>query len=221
MALAIPTSVSRSGLLTAAVGCIAMVVTWTPRQRRGFLVAGVIGMGVLKLAAPGLIGTLTGYLTGVFGPSNGAGSVTSRTDDYARNWPYIVQRPFFGRGFTTFLPEIYAWTDNMYLKALIETGIVGLVSLLVLYLAGMHCAAVGRRLAKDETRRSLGQAMIASILVACVGSVTFDSLDFPMFAGVLFLILGLTGAYLAIMRRESIPLPRPPAMAAMNPAGSE
>jgi len=224
MALAIPTSVSRSGLLTAAVGCVTMIITWTPRQRRGAVVAAIAGLGVLKFAAPGLMGTLTSYFTEMFGASNAAGSVTSRTDDYARNWPYIASRPFFGRGFGTFLPEIYAWTDNMYLKALIEIGIVGLVAMLVLYLAGLHCAAVGRRLAQDATRRSLGQAMIGSILVACVASATFDSLDFPMFSGLFFLILGLTGAYLAIMRRESgerSSLPTPPEMATASPAESE
>ena len=219
LGLAIPVSVSRSGLLTAAVGCIAMFVTWTPRQRRGAIVAGILGLGALKAAAPGLLGTLFSYFTEMFGSSNAAGAVTSRTDDYARNWPYIVQRPIFGRGFSTFLPEIYAWTDNMYLKALLETGIVGLVSLLVLYLAGIHCAAVGRRLTQDTARRSLGQAMVASILVACVASATFDALDFPMFAGILFMVLGLAGAYLGIMRRESASPLTPPEMVIVNPAG--
>jgi polysaccharide biosynthesis protein PslJ len=216
IAFAIPISVSRSGLVTAAVGCIVLVVTWPPRQRRGFLVAAVIGMGALKAAAPGLLGTLFNYFTEMFGASNSAGSVTSRTDDYARNWQYIVQRPFFGRGFETFLPEIYSWTDNMYLKILIETGIVGLASLLLIYLAGIHCAAAGRRRTQDYARRSLGQAMVASISVACVATATFDSVDFPMFAGILFLILGLAGAYLTIMTREGNSLLTPQAMTTVN-----
>ena len=171
------------------------------------------------MAAPGLLGTLFNYFAGVFGPSSGAASVTTRTDDYARNWPYIVQRPWFGRGFETFLPQIYDWTDNMYLKMLIETGIIGLVSLLILYLAGIHCAAAGRRRTHDEARRSLGQAMVASFAVACVATATFDSLGFPMFAGIFFLILGLAGAYLTIMTRESSSLPVLPT-AGKNPVKS-
>jgi hypothetical protein len=210
IAFAIPISVSRSGILAAGVGCLVMVVTWKPRQQRAFIVAGVIGLGALKVAAPGLLGTLFNYFTGLFGPSSGAGAVSTRTDDYARNWPYIVQRPWFGRGFETFLPQIYDWTDNMYLKILIETGIIGLVSLLVLYLTGIHCAAAGRRRTQDETRRSLGQAMVASIAVAIVATATFDSLGFPMFAGIFFLILGLAGAYLTIMTREGSSLPTLP-----------
>ena len=219
IAFAIPISVSRSGILTAAVGCLVMVVTWKPRQIRGFIVASVIGLGALKVAAPGLLGTLFNYFAGLFGPSSGAASVTTRTDDYARNWPYIVQRPWFGRGFETFLPQIYDWTDNMYLKMLIETGIIGLVSLLIVYLAGIHCAAAGRRRTHDETRRSLGQAMVASFAVACVATATFDSLGFPMFAGIFFLILGLAGAYLTIMTRESSSLPALPT-AGKNPVKS-
>jgi len=219
IAFAIPISVSRSGILTAAVGCLVMVVTWKPRQIRGFIVASVIGLGALKVAAPGLLGTLFNYFAGLFGPSSGAASVTTRTDDYARNWPYIVQRPWFGRGFETFLPQIYDWTDNMYLKMLIETGIIGLVSLLILYLAGIHCAAAGRRRTHDEAHRSLGQAMVASFAVACVATATFDSLGFPMFAGIFFLILGLAGAYLTIMTRESSSLPALPT-AGKNPVKS-
>jgi len=53
-----------------------------------------------------------------------------------------------------------------------------------------------------------------------VGSATFDALDFPMFSGILFLILGLTGAYLGIMRRESSSLPAPPEIVTVSPAGS-
>ena len=219
---AIPLSVSRSGLVTAAAGLIVLFVAWTPRQRITAIVFGVLGLGALKAVAPGLIGTFLNFFAQMFGPANSQQSVSTRTDDYARNWQYIVERPFFGRGFGTFLPEIYSWTDNMYLNTLIEVGCVGLICLLVLYLAGIHCAASGRRYAQGEARRSLGQALLATIVVACVGTAIFDSLGFPMFAGTFFLLLGLTGAYQGIMKRESTSLPTLlPAMAAANPAMPE
>jgi polysaccharide biosynthesis protein PslJ len=221
IAFAVPISVSRSGILALAVGCLVLVPTWKARQRHTFLVTSLIGLIALKAVTPGLLGTLFSYFTGIFGSSNGQGSVVSRTDDYARNWPYIVQRPFFGRGFETFLPQLYSWTDNMYLNILITTGIVGLVSLLVLYLAGIHCASAGRKRARGEARRGLGQALIASISVACVGSATFDALDFPMFAGLLFLMLGAAGAYLTIMTKEDESLSVLREIAAASPARSE
>jgi hypothetical protein len=38
---------------------------------------------------------------------------------------------------------------------------------------------------------------------ALILSATFDSLSFPMFAGLMFLLLGLSGAYLGIARRDA------------------
>jgi hypothetical protein len=207
IALAIPISVSRSGILGAVVGCIILVPTWKRPQRHMFYVSSLIGLIVVKATSPGLIGTLASYFSGLFTPSNNTASVSSRTGDYSRNWPYIVQRPFFGRGFETFLPQIYSWTDNMYLSIVITTGIVGLASLLLLYLAGLHCAGAGRRRARDDERRDFGQSLVASIAVGCVASATFDALDFPMFAGLMFLLLGAAGAYLSIMTKEDRSFP--------------
>ena len=36
-----------------------------------------------------------------------------------------MERPLFGRGFGTFLPELYRYIDNTYLLGLVEFGIVG------------------------------------------------------------------------------------------------
>jgi polysaccharide biosynthesis protein PslJ len=204
---AIPVSLSRSGILGAVVACIILIPTWKRPNRHMFYVGTVIGLIVVKASSPGLLGTLINYFTGMFGSANNEGSVDTRTADYSRNWPYIVQRPLFGRGFETFLPQIYSWTDNMYLSILITTGVFGLASLLFLYFAGLHCAGAGRRRAQGDERRGLGQALVASIAVACVGSATFDALDFPIFAGLLFLLLGAAGAYPTIMTMESNSLP--------------
>jgi hypothetical protein len=206
--LAIPISVSRAGILGLAVGLLFFVPTWKGQQRLGFLAACIVGPALLKVIAPGLLGTLFGYFTGMFG-SSGQNTAASRTNDYALDWPYIVQRPFFGRGIGTFLPQTYSWTDNMYLHSLIETGIIGTVALLVLFIAGFYCARSGRRRTQDEARRSFGQAMVASLIVIAVSSATFDSLSFPMFAGLTFVILGVAGAYQRIMAAESTQHPEP------------
>ena len=62
--------------------------------------------------------------------------------------------------------------------------------------------------------------MAAGLIV----SGTFDSLTFPMFAGMAFLLLGLSGAYLAIARREALRAgapPVPPNEYEPNESGSE
>ena len=42
-------------------------------------------------------------------------------------------------------------------------------------------------------------------MVAVVSSATFDALTFPMFSGLLFLIIGCAGAYLGLMRAQGQP----------------
>ncbi|MFP5248782.1 MAG: O-antigen ligase domain-containing protein, partial [Acidobacteriota bacterium] len=54
----------------------------------------------------------------------------------------------------------------------------------------------------DPIRRHFGQALVAAIAVAIVTSATFDSLSFPMFSGLIFLVLGIAGAYDGIMTAE-------------------
>ncbi|MCZ9340997.1 O-antigen ligase domain-containing protein, partial [Streptomyces sp. TRM76130] len=60
-----------------------------------------------------------------------------------------------------------------------------------------------RRLARTESDRELGQAFLASALVALVISATFDALSFPMYAGMFFLLLGAGGSHLGFIRREA------------------
>jgi polysaccharide biosynthesis protein PslJ len=202
LAFAIPVGVSRSGIVGAAVVLVVLAPTWKARQRRGLLAASVVGLGVLKVAAPGLIGTLYGYFAGLFGTSSEGSVESTRVSAFSLDWPYIAARPIFGRGWGTFLPQVYSWTDDMYLLSLISIGVAGLLCLLLIFLAGIRCGVRGRRNTQDQQRRAFGQALVASIAVAAVTSATFDSLGFPMFAGLLFLILGIAGAYDGIIFAE-------------------
>ena len=199
---AIPITVSRSGIIGAAIALLVLVPTWTPRQRRGFLVAVLPALAVLKVSASGLLGTLSAFFTGLFSTA-GEGSVYStRISAFSLDWPYISARPLFGRGWATFLPAVYSWTDDMYLLMLIETGVVGLICLILLYLTGIQCGAAGRRKTSDPRRRHFGQALVAAIAAAMVTTATFDSLSFPMVGGLIFLVLGIAGAYDGIMTGE-------------------
>ena len=199
---AIPASVSRSGIIGAAIALLLLVPTWKPRQRRGFLVAFLPGLAVIRFAAPGLLGTLGAYFAGLFHVA-GEGSVYStRVAAWSLDWPYITARPVFGRGWGTFLAATYSWTDDIYLAVLVETGVVGLICLILLYLTGVQCGAAGRRKTKDPRRRDFGQALVAAIAVAVIASATFDSISFPMAAGLIFLVLGIAGAYDGIMTEE-------------------
>ena len=200
---AIPMSLSRSGIVGLAIALLWIIPTWPTQRRKPAYVVLLIGIASLKVVAPGLIGTFAEYFGGLSGSSNSDVSISTRTADYAAAFRYIGERPLFGRGFGTFLPELYRYIDNTYLLGLVEFGIIGVLALLIVYFSGVHCAAAGRRITQNQQQRELGQALIASIMVAVVSSATFDALTFPMFSGLLFLIIGCAGAYLGLMKDQA------------------
>lgn len=189
IALAVPLSISRSAIVGATIGLVVLIPTWAPRLR-GLAVAALVGLGgFVFVLLPGVIGTLTGLFTGAASDP----SALSRTDSYALAAQFISQAPIFGRGFGTFLPR-YRILDNQYLLTLIDTGFVGLLSLLTLFGTAIVCSLLVRRRLKDPRLRDLAQALVASVASAAVGYALFDGFAFPIFASVSFLLVGLCGA---------------------------
>jgi O-antigen ligase len=176
--------------------CLVILPTWPKTERRvayGVLIAGVIGM---YGAVPGLLSTFKS----LFGGLSSDSSTTSRTGAFSSAGPYISQHPWFGRGFGTFLPATYFFTDDQYLLGTIEFGIVGVLCLLTLFITGLVTARKVRRLSTNPEHRDLGQALTASVAVAMVTFATFDALSFAMASGLIFLLLGCCGAALRILR---------------------
>jgi O-antigen/teichoic acid export membrane protein/O-antigen ligase len=197
----IPLTVSRTSIIGLVVVLVMLLPTWRPARRwaaLGFLAVGALGA---KVAVPGLGTTVVNMFSAL--TDGGDASTQARVSDYAGVAPYIEQRPWFGRGFGTFIPDLYRYTDNMYLLSLVEIGIFGTLVIAALFLIGYRAGRLGRRLYTDEPRRELGQAFAAAMAAGLIVSATFDSLTFPMFAGLAFLLLGLAGAYLGIARREA------------------
>ncbi|MFK0016055.1 O-antigen ligase family protein [Streptomyces sp. NPDC091027] len=202
---ALPLTVSRTSIIGALIVILVMVPRWKP-QRRWTAVGVLVGaVACFKVIIPGLIGTITALFASFL--SNSDSSTQARTVKYSAIVPYLDERPLFGRGLGTFIPELYFFTDNQYMLTLAEMGLLGLVALLALFFAGIHQGGAIRRLAADESDRELGQAFFASAVVALVVSATFDALSFPMFAGMFFLTIAAGGTYLGFIRRAA-PKPR-------------
>ncbi|AUG76346.1 O-antigen polymerase [Kitasatospora sp. MMS16-BH015] len=198
---ALPLSVSRTGIIGVVVALGTMLPAWQPR-RRGY-VLGAVGFGVVGLGAavPGLLSTLTGLFSSFF--ANSDSSTQARAGDYAKIWEYMQSSPWFGHGMGTFLPELYFFTDNMYLNVAAELGVYGVLVLVLIFVAGIHNGGAARRLAPDQPTRELAQCFVAAATVALITSATFDSLGFPMFAGIYFLLLGCGGSLLGFLRSNS------------------
>ncbi|MGR4880761.1 O-antigen ligase family protein [Streptomyces sp. LARHCF249] len=203
---ALPLTVSRTSIIGALIVILVMVPRWKPQRRWAAIGLLLVSVACFKVIVPGLIGTIT-TLFGSF-LANSDSSTQARTVKYGAIVPYVGERPFFGRGFGTFLPELFFFTDNQYMLTLAEMGFLGLIALLVLLFTGIHQGGAIRRLARTESDRELGQAFFASALVSLVISATFDALSFPMFAGMFFLTIAAGGSYLGFIRRAA-PKPRP------------
>jgi O-antigen ligase len=190
MAIGVPFAVSRAAAIALVVSVVVVAACWTGRARLNAILAAVLLAIGMKAAKPGLIGTIRG----LFIHAGTDTSITSRTDDYRVAFQLIGERPLLGRGAGTFIPSRYRFLDKQILMTTIESGVVGLIALVALLLGGAALAhRVGKFASYPETKH-LGYVLLGAFTVAALTSFTFDSLSFPIFAIVLFLLLGVAGA---------------------------
>lgn len=209
---AIPTSISRSAVLSFAIGITTFL---TVRGRRGIL----HGLPVLALFIFILHEMFPGLLEEIVSLFLGAGkdpSVAGRTEDYAAVWELILQRPFLGLGIGTFTPQQYFFLDNQLLGSVLETGILGTVVLLGWLAVGLSVSRGARNRARAARDRELGQALVASILAGFASFFTFDALGFAIFSGLLFLLVGCAGALWRMTASPEVLAPSPHMLAAMG-----
>ncbi|SDI99069.1 O-antigen ligase [Frankineae bacterium MT45] len=198
IAMAIPISISRSAIVSAAVALIILLPSW-PKERRRKAYASIIGLlGIAYMFIPGLLGTLTGLFTGLGEDS----SASSRTNSYAVAANFIKENPIFGRGQGTFLTGYHIF-DNFYLGASVETGLAGVAAILTLYLTAIITNVRLRRVSRDESTRDLAQAFAASFASAALSTALYDAFGFPMATTLLFFLLGCAAALRRTSMREA------------------
>jgi len=183
---------SRSALIGAAVGVLALVPSWSASVRLKALAAAATLLGIVYVGVPGMAGTIRGMFLSLGNDS----SSLSRTDSYSVAVEIALRNAFFGRGFGTFLPH-YRIFDNGYLTALVELGLVG-TGLLLLVLGCSMTGALRTAFAtapRGSTVRAQGAAVAASLLAGGVLLAIFDGLNFSMSAALLFLMSGAAGAF--------------------------
>jgi O-antigen ligase len=202
IALAIPTSVSRSAIVSVGLALSVLVVLMPVRQRLVALFTVPLGLVAVFMSAPGVIGTLTSFFTaGTSDPS-----VATRVTDYPLVEAFVQKAPFFGRGGGTYIADnAIDILDNQFLKTAIELGLVGVIALTAFLVVPVIVALGARRRSGDPELRLLCAALAGAALAGTACSFTFDSLSFPMFANVEALVIGLIGAAwrLAVAARPS------------------
>jgi O-antigen ligase len=196
----IPISLSRTGILALVAAILLLILVWPLRTTFNVLVVGMFLTAIIQVGKPGLLGTLRALLfAGESDPS-----VQGRLEDYAYVSPYIKERPWFGRGVGTWLPELYQLLDNQWLGSLVTTGIIGVLGLAALFFTGIVISARVRRFAKTESDRDLAAVLAVAIGVMAVTAFTFDALYFSTYLFTMHLLLGLAGAMWRVTRAQRL-----------------
>lgn len=211
--LAVPTSVSRSAIISVGLAVALLVVLMPVRQRLVALCAAPLAVTAVFVSAPGVIGTLWAF----FRAGSTDDSVRARLYDYPEVERLVQQAPWLGHGGGTYMPGNMLILDNQYLKSAIELGLLGVAALLAYFLVPLISALVARRRSTDPELRLLCAALAGAALAAGVCSVTFDSLSFPMFSCVYALVIGLIGASWRLAADGRPLVTEPPHLADTNP----
>lgn len=197
LVVALLLSASRSALLAyAAVG--ASMLPGMPRRARTL---SIVGGAVLAVAVVVVMPSLFQTMFGMFMGASSDPSALSRTNSLAKAPGFVAASPLVGAGFGTFLPR-YQIFDDQWVHLTVELGLLGLVALVGLFVAGAWSAYAARRDVRTPDVVSGGQSMVAALAGAAVCFLGFDGLSFPIAAGGLFLVLGMCAALRAVTRHE-------------------
>lgn len=190
LAIAVPMTVSRSGVVVVLVGMLLYSVALNWRQRAQLLIVAVAGAAVLRAAIPGLLGTVTS----IFSRVSTDPSISGRTQDYTPIFKLWSASPWFGRGLGTFRPDVYFFLDNEYLLALVEGGIILVSAVILFFVLGIASARGAVLRAADEEQRSRAQALVAAIAAIGLAGLLFDLFSFAQATLLAFVFVGLAGA---------------------------
>jgi polysaccharide biosynthesis protein PslJ len=201
ISVALPMTVSRTAVVAFIVISLVLVPTWPKRDRRVaylIILTGTLALWVVQHK-------LTSTFLSLFVNLGSDSSTTSRTGAWSSALPFIAQHPWFGRGFGTFFPATYFFTDDQYLLAMIETGVIGAFTLIMLFVTAWSTARRTRRLSSDPEIRQFAQSLAAAIAAGVVSFATLDAFSFPIASGLTFLLMGCTGAAWRLAASEKAP----------------
>ncbi|MEV0583070.1 O-antigen ligase family protein [Nonomuraea sp. NPDC050310] len=185
-------SASRSPVLGLAAAGLILLGGWPHRRRVRAVLTLLLFLVVVRITVPGLLGAITG----LFGNIGGDESVRYRTSDYGIALEAISRHPWLGQGHGTWYPPYDIVFDNQYLLTAVEGGIIGVLTLVGLFVAAIWASLRSRWAATDPTTRDLGLSLAAALTVPLVGCATFDLNAFETTSGIAFLFVGLSGALL-------------------------
>jgi hypothetical protein len=168
-------------------------------RRRELLRLAPLGAVVL-VGIPVLAPNALGSVVDQFQPGSlGVSTVSDRVADYDAIRPDVLSHPLFGRGFGSYEHTSYRILDSDVLTRLVESGLVGLISFLLVMVTVVAVAAPVIR-SRNPSRAPPALAIAASATAFLVLCALFDVLSFPH---VPYLFLTMAGLLAVIARRDS------------------
>lgn len=185
---------SRGPFVAVVLGTLTFFAMERRQGVRLKLAAGVVAMAVLAVVFAGPILT---RLSSTFVIDM---SITTRLVDYPAIWRIVSGHPLFGIGLGGLNAQSYGYVDNYYLTTLGESGIIGILLLVLLLGRILYVLWKSARFSSlgpiaDERSpgetRSLVAALIAATIVFLFQTGTFDSFTFSKPSGLFWIITGI------------------------------
>ena len=188
-------TVSRTAFLAIVATLVALAFT-RPKQRWVLVLSAIVAAVAIHMFFPGVVGRFIDNLT----PSNVVSRELSTRAGRLADYPFIIaewsRKPLLGRGVGTFTHQRFFYVDNQYLKYLVEGGLFGLVSMVLLFFGS--AAALMRRGGRIGGHAgAIVAATGIGALVFGLANLTFDAQGFPQ-VPYLFYILTALGVAVAL-----------------------
>jgi len=200
----------------AAVGAVTLMYTFSRGGYIGFLV-GLLALGILKkrvyMIAVLVLALGWGFIlpTSVqerinmtYSRNSGLeSSAQSRVELWQDAGQLILDNPVFGTGFATyrFMGRVGDLRDthNFYVKMLLETGIIGLVTVLIL-MAKMTWLSRSLYRLEDPFYKGVGLGLLSLCVVMVVVNLFGDRWTYIEVNGVLWVMLGMAARALVLVQ---------------------
>ena len=202
LVLAVPVSLSRTGIVSLAAALFVLGLGWSWRRRLNGLLLLLLLLPIISAAIPGVLDAMAGLFTDL----DQDGSIQARLSRTSAVMAIVRERPWLGLGFGTWTSDGDFLLDNQVWFSLLETGYVGitLTILLPVLAAGLAIAPDNGPATTEETRH-LGFAIAGSIAGLSISMITFDAFFYRILTSLLFLLIGAAGALWRFTRIQTAP----------------
>jgi hypothetical protein len=198
--LAAAISTYRKSALLAPVSVALTIAYFRRRELLRLAPLGVVSLVVIHALSPGALGSILFQLH----PNRlGVSTVSDRTADYDAVRPDVWTHLLFGRGYGSYDHVSYRVLDSEVLSRLVDSGVFGLLSLVILIVC-IVAAASGLIRSRDPVWAPPALAVAAAAVAYLVLAFLFDVSSFPHTPYILMSLAGL----LAVMRSQPVEEPR-------------